>query len=91
MYFRRGLHGLTRFLVYVYIIFIRAIRVIRAYKIVDVHFDTPTFLFDFLADSGQKGFHCFGILAADDVQQFVQFGADSFHLSRCARVEQNFL
>jgi len=29
MYFRRGLHGLTRFLVYVYIIFIRAIRVIR--------------------------------------------------------------
>ena len=37
MYFRRGffallkeLHGLTRLLVYVYIIFIRAIRVIRA-------------------------------------------------------------
>ena len=30
MYFRRGLHGLTRFLVYVFIIFIRAIRVIRA-------------------------------------------------------------
>ncbi len=29
-FFRRGLHGLTRFLVYVYIKFIREIRVIRA-------------------------------------------------------------
>ena len=30
LFFRHGLHGLTRFLVYVYIKFIRAIRVIRA-------------------------------------------------------------
>ena len=30
MVFRHGLHALTRFLVYVYTIFIRAIRVIRA-------------------------------------------------------------
>ena len=35
--------------------------------------------------------HAFCILADDDVQQLVQFRADSFHLCRCTGIEQNFL
>ena len=53
----------------------------------------PSFglLFDVLSDFGQIGMHAFRVFPADDVQQFVQFRTDTFHLCRRAGIEQDFL
>ena len=46
--------------------------------------------FDFFPDFSQIIVHALCIFLADDVQQFIQFGTDAFHLCRGMRVEEDF-
>ena len=49
-------------------------------RILHIHL---SFLFDFLSDFSQIGFHAFGILLADNVEQFIEFGSDTSMIVPC--------